>query len=119
VALTKGGKSGMVAMSFGTEFKSGLEVEIVTTNGSVVWEPTMVKTVTRKAEGSSEKVDKIKEFPYSSAVKPEVAAFAKAIEAKAVDPLQTPAEALGDLEILQRLLETGSLGGIVRPVGSL
>ncbi|KAK4107837.1 oxidoreductase-like protein [Canariomyces notabilis] len=119
VALTKGGKSGMVAMSFGTEFKSGLEVEIVTTNGSVVWEPTKVKTVSRKAEGSSEKVDKIEEFPYDSAVKPEVAAFAKAIEAKAVDPLQTPVEALGDLEILQRLLETGALGGIARPVGSL
>ncbi|KAL2134075.1 hypothetical protein VTI74DRAFT_1071 [Chaetomium olivicolor] len=118
VALTQDGKSGTIGLSFGTEFKSGLEVEIVTTNGAVIWNPTGVKTVTRKSEGSEEKAEENKEFPYNSGVTAEVAAFAKAIDASQVEALQTPSEALKDLEILQRLLESGAGGAAVKTIGA-
>lgn len=117
VALTQDGKSGTIGISFGTEFKSGLEVEIVTTNGAVVWSQTEVKTVARKADGSGGKVEETKQFPQDWGVQAEVVAFSRAIEAGKADPLQAPLEALKDLEILQQLLESGALGGSVRAIG--
>lgn len=118
VAITQEGKSGTIGISFGTEFKDGLEVEIVTTDGAVIWSPTEVKSVARKGDGSDEKVEDKKEFPYSSGVTAEVGAFAKAIEAGKLDVPQTPAEALKDLEILQRLLESGAAGASVKTIGA-
>jgi predicted dehydrogenase len=118
VALTQDGKSGTIGISFGTEFKSGLEVEIVTTEGAVTWSPTEVKSLARKGDGSEKNVEDKKEFPYSSGVTAEVGAFAKAIEAGKLDVLQTPAEALKDLEILQRLLESGAGGASVKTIGA-
>ncbi|KAK4118819.1 oxidoreductase-like protein [Parathielavia appendiculata] len=117
VALTRDGKPGTIGISFGTEFKSDTEVEIVTTNGVVSWNPTEVKTVARKGDRSDERVEEKKEFPYSSGVTEEVAAFAKAIEAGKIEAIQTPAEALNDLEILQRLLESGAGGATVKSIG--
>ncbi len=117
VALTQDGRSGTIGISFATEFKSGLEIEIVTTNGSVTWSPTSVKTKSRKADGSDgEEVDE-QEFPYSSGVTAEVGAFALAIEAGKIDAIQTPGEALKDLEILQRLLESGAGGASIQKIG--
>lgn len=117
VALTNEGKSGTVVITFGTEFKSGLEVEIVTTNGSVTWSPTSVKVVTRKGNGT-EQATSTKEFDWSSGVKPEIAAFAQAIEEGKVSDLQTPEEALKDLEILQRLIESGAAGAARKTIGA-
>ncbi|KAK0707953.1 oxidoreductase-like protein [Lasiosphaeris hirsuta] len=105
VAVTQDGKSGTIAMTFGTEFKSGFEIEVVTTKGAVTWTPTSVRTATNTASG--ERVEEIKEFEYSSGVKQEVVAFGQAIQAGKANPLQTPAEALKDLEILQGLLKSG------------
>lgn len=118
VALTQDGKSGTIAMSFGTEFKSTFEIEIVTTNGAVAWNPTTVKSAARKADGSNETIEETKEFPYSSGVTAEVGAFAKAIEGGTLDVLQTPSEALKDLEILQRLLESGAGGAKLQRIGA-
>jgi predicted dehydrogenase len=115
VALTQDGKSGTIGISFGTEFKDGLEVEVVTTNGAVVWNPTEVATLTRKGDA---KVEAKKEFAYDSGVKAEVAEFVRAIEAGKVDARQTPGEALKDLEILQRLLESGEGGATVKAIGA-
>ncbi len=114
VAVTQDGKSGTIGISFGTEFKDVLEIEIVTTNGAVVWSPTEIKSVARKG---GEKAEESKQFPYSSGVKPEVAAFGQAIDAGKLDVLQSPAEALKDLEILQRLLESGAGGAAVQAIG--
>ncbi|KAK3952816.1 hypothetical protein QBC32DRAFT_340361 [Pseudoneurospora amorphoporcata] len=109
VALTKDGKSGTISISFGTQFKSGLEVEVVTTQGSVYWNPTQVKTKTKDGE-------KTEEFERSSGVKEEMAAFAKAIEQGKTEKNQTPEEALRDLEVVQRLLESGEGKGVVKAV---
>ncbi len=111
VALTQKGKSGTIAISFGTEFKDVTEVEIVTTNGTVVWGPTEVKSVAGKG---GEKVEETKTFPYSSGVVAEVAAFAQGIEAGAIDAFQSPAEALKDVELIQRMLESGAGGATVQ-----
>ncbi|KAK3984891.1 oxidoreductase-like protein [Cladorrhinum sp. PSN332] len=116
VALTNQGKSGTVVITFGTEFKSGLEVEIITTNGTVTWSPTTVKVVAKKSDGSGNE-ETTKEFGWSSGVKAEVAAFAQAIEDGRVAPSQTPEEALKDLEILQKLLESGAAGAALKTIG--
>lgn len=109
VALTNEGKSGTIAISFGTQFKSGLEVEVVTTNGSVYWNPTEVKVNTKDGE-------KTETFERSSGVKEEMKAFAAAIERGNTEKNQTPEEALRDLEVIQRLLESGEAKGAVKAV---
>ncbi|EGO54186.1 hypothetical protein NEUTE1DRAFT_131795 [Neurospora tetrasperma FGSC 2508] len=109
VALTNDGKSGTISISFGTQFKTGLEVEVVTTQGSVYWNPTQIKTKTKEGE-------KTEEFEKSTGVKEEMAAFAKAIEKGQIEKEQTPEEALKDLEVVQRLLESGEGKGIVKAV---
>ncbi|KAL2140514.1 hypothetical protein VTI28DRAFT_3718 [Corynascus sepedonium] len=115
-AITGGGRSGTITVTFATEFKSGIEVEVVTTKGAVSWNPTEVITVTGKGDGSGEKVEEKKEFPYSSGVKEEVKAFAAALAAGKLDDVQTPKEALKDLEILQALLESGEGGATVKNI---
>lgn len=105
--ITKGGRSGTIAISFGTPNKSETELEIVTTKGVVGWNPTEART------GSGEK----KEFVYSSGVTAEVAAFAKAIAEAKLEALQTPEEALGDLQVLEGLLVSGAGGATVQAVG--
>jgi predicted dehydrogenase len=61
-------------------------------------------------------VEEKKDFTYSSGVKAEVAAFSKAIEAGKLNTLQTPIEALKDLEILQRLLESRAKATAVKKI---
>ncbi|KAB5513371.1 hypothetical protein GE09DRAFT_632842 [Coniochaeta sp. 2T2.1] len=95
VASTKSGAKGTITISFGTEHKKGLEVEIVTTNGTVNWTQEEVKVS-----------DKSQKFEYSSGVKAEVAVFGKSLESKTPDPLQTPEEAFADLQFLEGLLES-------------
>ncbi|KAK1828007.1 hypothetical protein QBC39DRAFT_360153 [Podospora conica] len=112
VAVTGGGRSGTIHMSFGTEFKSGFEIEVVTTEGRVVWTPTRVRTVKRGEE------EVVKEFEYSTGVKEEAVAFGEAVERGEVEGRQSPREALKDLEILQRLLESGEGGAVVKDVGA-
>ena len=104
-AITQDGKSGTISITFGTEFKSGLEVDVVTTNGSLTWSMTSVKMATKNANGDP--VEETKNFEYSTGVKNEIVAFGKAIEAGKADPRHTPVEALKDLEILQKLIESG------------
>jgi predicted dehydrogenase len=104
VATTKSGASGTVTMTFGTQHKSGLEIEIVTTNGVVTWNPKHLTVV-----GKSDK-----DYKYDSGVVSEVAAFAKSLDAKTPDPLQSPEEAFADLQMLEGLLESkGQLKSVV------
>jgi len=97
VATTASGATGTVTVTFGTQHKSGLEIEVVTTNGVVNWNPRHVTVV-----GKSER-----DYEYDSGVKAEVAAFGRSVEAGTPDPLQTPEEALGDLRVLEGLLVSG------------
>lgn len=118
VASTRAGINGTVSLSFGTEFGSGLEVCIVTTEGRVTWSPEQVTVVTRSSRSSDaaaaadDKKDETKKYEKNFGVVPEVAAFAKSIAAGVADPLQSPQEALKDLALLQALLESGPSGAI-------
>lgn len=109
---TTSGRSGTFIVSFGSEFKSGFTIELVTTNGSVRLTPGVVN-VTRKGP-DGEKVEETKTFEFNSGVKAEVAAFAQSITNGKVDARQAPSEALKDLEILQALLESGEDSGAIK-----
>lgn len=110
VAQITNGKSGSLNISFGTEFKSQFDIEVITTDGAVRVGPTEV-TVVRKDEKGAMQESK-KSFDYKSGIVAEVAAFAKSVEAKKVDRRGTVEEGLADLEILQRMLESGEEGGV-------
>lgn len=132
VAETRGGVSGLLNMSFGTEFGGPLlEVTVVTTAGRLTWTPRRV-TVVRRGCGCPDPdpdpvvvildtADDPVAFPAAQAngVKAEFAAFARSIAAGAatVDPAQSPAEALQDLLVLEAMLLSGAEGGVLRDVG--
>jgi predicted dehydrogenase len=106
------GNNGTFNVSFGCEFKSGFEIQVVTDKGAVTVTPTDVTTTTKNSSG--EKEDKVEKFEYSSGVKPEILSFAQSIEAGKGDERATPQQALMDLRILQSLLESGEDNGQVK-----
>ncbi len=109
------GASGTLSMSFGTEFGSGLEVEVVTTAGKVTWSPTGVNTVRKSSSG--EKVEDNLEMNMENGIVEEFEAFAKSIASGVVDPRQSAAEGLRDLQVLEALLRSGEAGAVVKTVG--
>lgn len=114
IVSTKGARHGTICMSFGTEFKSGLEIEITTTNGAVLWKPVGVKSTTKSESG--ELLNEQVTFVYNNAVRTEIEAFSQSIVAGAPDPRQTPLEALKDLVVLQALVESGEGGALVKDI---
>ena len=108
------GNNGTFNLSFGTEFKSGFEIEVVTNKGAVVVRPTEVVVIIKDEKG--EKKEDVKKFEFSAGVKPEILALAKALEAGKGNEKSSPEEALMDLKILQTLLESGENGGKVMRV---
>lgn len=113
VTSTASGAAGTIVLSFGIQHKSGLEVEIVTTNGVVNWNPSEVKVSKTGQE------DQITKFGKDFGVAAEVAAFGKSLEAGKADPAQTPEEALADLRILQALLKSGEAGGALKVIADV
>lgn len=106
------GNNGTFNLSFGTEFKSGFEIEVVTTKGAVAVRPTEV-VVTANDEKGGKKED-VEKFEFSSGVKPEILAFAEALKSGKANENASPEEALIDLRILQSMLESGESGGKVK-----
>ncbi|KAK4206309.1 NAD(P)-binding protein [Rhypophila decipiens] len=106
VALTDEQIAGTIIMTFGTEFKAGLSVEVTTENGTVVWTPRDVRVQGVK---DGQKVDITEEFERESGVKTEVRAFLEAVKRNdgTFDQKQSPREALGDLQVVQALLQSG------------
>lgn len=113
VASTRNGVNGTVSITFGTEFKSTLEVCVVTTEGRVTWD--MGKVVSVRRGQTDEQTNKFEE---NYGVVPEVAAFAASIAAGKADPLQSPQEALKDLALLQALLESGPTAAVTTVASS-
>lgn len=122
VAFTQGGVTGVVTMSFGTEFGPPLDISVTTTEGMVTWRPKSVTVVTRNGADLFKPHEAVLDcseanpaFPADEAtgVKAEFAAFAASIAAgqNTVDPRQSPAEALEDLLLLEAMFETGAAGG--------
>jgi predicted dehydrogenase len=108
------GNNGTFNLSFGTEFKSGFEIEVITTKGAVVVRPTEVVVTTKDKKG--EKKEDVEKFEFSSWVKPEMLAFAEALSSGKANKNASPDEALIDLRILQSMLESGECNGKVKEV---
>ena len=104
---TKSGISGTFSVSFGTSF-SGSEYAIACEQGTVT--VAGHKVTVRKGEGS-ESVSEFKDE--GSGVKQEVKAWAESIAERKANPKQSPEQALGDLEILEKMLKSGEGHGKV------
>jgi len=106
------GNNGTFNVSFGAEFKSGFEIQVVTDKGAVTVTPTEVTVTTKNASG--EKEDAVEKFEFSSGVKPEIFSFAHSLEIGKGDERAAPQQALMDLRILQSMLESSEQGGKVK-----
>ncbi|RBR20251.1 hypothetical protein FVER53590_26457 [Fusarium verticillioides] len=109
-----GSRHGTVCISFGAEHKSTLEIEIISTRGVVVWTPVSVASNIKPDSGES--TSETKEFIYNNGVKAEFEAFCQAVLQNFPDPRQSPPEAVGDLALLQGLLESAKCNGLMKLV---
>ena len=105
IVETRNGSHGTFCVSFGTEHRSGFDVEVVTTAGRVTVSPTEV-TATGKAFDEQKKEG----FPFSSGVQSEMIAFVNSVRDGQVNERQSPEEALKDLQVLEALLRSGHAG---------
>ncbi|OJJ45861.1 hypothetical protein ASPZODRAFT_17298 [Penicilliopsis zonata CBS 506.65] len=115
---TANGCTGTLQLSFGTPWKTVIQTEVVTSRGAVLIDFADVIVTSALDDGSQQaKTDK-SSFDFGFGVEDEVRAFAKGISqpGSAVDPRCTPREALKDLVILQKLLESGQNNGDGRAV---
>lgn len=106
------GSNGTFNLSFGTEFKSGFDIEVVTDRGAVSVKPTEVLVTSKGADGK--KNEEPWDFEVSSGVVLEVEAFAYSIQTGKANDKCTPHQAMMDLKIIQRMLESGEHGGAVQ-----
>ncbi|KAL6722047.1 hypothetical protein ACLMJK_001152 [Lecanora helva] len=108
--------SGTFSLSFGVEFKTDFEFQVVTDKGAVTVGPNFVIVSRNDKDGKKhEKRHAFKPF-YSHAVRLEVAAFAKAMSTGRSDPRAAPEEALKDLKVMQAMLDSANGGGAVESV---
>ncbi|KAF4487965.1 Oxidoreductase [Fusarium agapanthi] len=114
IMSTTDSRHGTVCISFGVEHKSTLEIEIISTQGVVVWTPVSVKSIIKSDSGES--MNETKEFIYNNGVKAEFEAFGQAILEDCPDTRQAPLEALNDLALLQGLLESAGCHGLMKIV---
>lgn len=109
--------TGTFSVSFGAEFKSGFEIEVVTDKGAVSVKPTEVILMTKDEKGEKKEVKT--EFEFGAGVVKELVAWAESLSngAGTGDERGAPREALMDLKILQGMLVSGKRGGEVQRVG--
>lgn len=114
VMITTGGGTGTFHVSFGAEFSQGFDMEAVTTNGAMTFNPVKMKVVRKSANGenSEEEFDVVMD----SGVPAEIEAFGKGISRGALDDRQTTKEAFTDVLLMQKMLESGKAGGAVQSV---
>jgi predicted dehydrogenase len=115
VASTRGGATGIVSMSYGTEFGRGLEIEVVTDRGKVSWTPKDGVSWTVKSE-SGEKSEGNEKVEMGTSVNVEFRTFAKCVREKKLDWTIDPAEALEDLRLLEAFFRSGEAGGSPKDV---
>jgi hypothetical protein len=101
---TNAGVSGTFSMSFGTTL-SGSEFTIACEQGSVTVSGS--KVTVRQGQQNDDK-SSLKEFKdEGGGVKQEVHVWAESIVDGKPNPFQSPEQALGDLEILEKMLKSG------------
>lgn len=108
----RNGNNGCFNISFGAEFKTAFEIEVVTNKGSVTVRATEVVCVRRDEQGK--KLEETIEVGFDNGVMDEVEVFAQSIQNGVADVRGSPDQALADLKVLQRMLESGEQGGSVK-----
>ncbi|KAI0472845.1 NAD(P)-binding protein [Xylariaceae sp. FL0804] len=108
VLKTKSGVPGSYIQSVGTQMEA-FEYHVACENGWVKAEGSKVVTVRGHGDGAA---TEDKEFERTSGVREEVQAWAEAIASSgAPNPQQTPELALGDLELMEKMLTSGDQDG--------
>ncbi|KAF4121464.1 Oxidoreductase family, NAD-binding Rossmann fold [Geosmithia morbida] len=107
IIRTRSGATGTYQHSMGSKM-SAFEWHFAYEKGSI---SIVGDTVTVKPDGRDEIV---RHFPRAPYVNEEVAAWARAIADGKPDPLQSVEEALGDLEFLERMFQSGEQNGALQ-----
>ncbi|OLN81158.1 hypothetical protein CCHL11_09522 [Colletotrichum chlorophyti] len=104
IVKTKSGASGSFSVSMGTSL-SAYDLEVAGENGSVILsrDDLTVKPLDGEARTTH--------FKYTSGVKEEVQAWAEGLVPGEPNPLQSPQEALADLEFLEKIFRSGEQDG--------
>lgn len=106
--------NGTFSLSFGAEFKTDFEFQIVTDKGAVTVTPNAVTVLQKDSKGKKDGTTHNFKPLDNQTVKREVATFAKAISMGKTDARASPEEALADLKVLQAMLESAEEGGMVK-----
>lgn len=104
IIKTSGGTAGTFMATWASPARSGAQVEVVMTNGVVTASPVDVIV---KQKGNEETF----KFKKSSGVKEEVDAFANSLNSGSPDPLASPREAMLDVEVIEKILQSGEQKG--------
>ena len=112
VMSTTNGGTGTFHLSFGAEFNHGFDMEAITTNGSVVFNPVVMKVV-RKLENGEQSEEQI-DVVMDSGVPAEISAFGQGILRCSLDERQSTKEAYEDVLVMQSMLESGKAQGAPR-----
>ncbi len=100
-AKSKKGAVGTISISFGTTAK-GSEWTVGCEKGFV--------SISRNKVTIDDKVEEIEDE--KTGVPPEVRAWGEALAAGTVNEMQSPEEALADLELIEAMLRSGEQGGV-------
>ncbi|KAF7589211.1 hypothetical protein BBP40_004595 [Aspergillus hancockii] len=101
------GRNGSFNCSFGTEYKSAFEVEVVTDQGSILVKPTEITVITKDASG--EKSSSSSELEMTNGVKEEMAMFTQGLLNGVLDQRLSVEEAFEDVKVLENMLSSNGL----------
>ena len=108
----RNGNSGTFNISFGTEFKTAFEIEVITDCGGVMVKADQVMCITKDEDGK--RMKECTKMKYDNGVRAEVDAFGRSIKGAGADERGTPEQALADLRLIYTMLESGEQGGTVK-----
>ena len=108
----RNGNSGTFHISFGSEYRTEFAIEITTDRGSVTFEADKVVCIRRDSSGKT--TEETTALRLDNGVKGEIQAFAESIQNGVADERGVPEQALADLRLIQRMLESDEEGGSVK-----
>ena len=108
----RNGNSGTFHISFGSDYQTKFAIEITTDRGSVTVEADQVACIRRDSSGKT--TEKITALELDNGVKGEIQAFAESIQNGVANERGVPEQALADLRLIQRMLESDEEGGTVK-----
>ncbi|KAB8203057.1 hypothetical protein BDV34DRAFT_200015 [Aspergillus parasiticus] len=106
VLRTNKGRSGTYTSSVGIQAKRGMEFEIVTDKGYVIYRPFQMEILVKQDQGGRWE-ERSEPAPLMWGVKEEIAAFAASIATGRLDSRLSTTEALEDLKIVEAMLRSG------------